>query len=247
MNLDDLTDLATQAGHIINDTDRESHEKSDGTPVTQADLSASKKIRETLLDETPYTYVDEEHGVTSRGTQKWWLVDPLDGTKDFMRGTTEYTVNIALIDGETPVIGVVHVPATKTTYAATDNSAWRDNEEITVENVAVEDAVVAVSKSHPDDDLDAFLQELPVAGRRGIGSSLKGCRVADNTVNLYPRMQSLHGWDVAAMHAVINGAGAVMQNWEGDQVTYSYDNKNVDPFVAGHPRLVSDVLDRAHD
>jgi 3'(2'), 5'-bisphosphate nucleotidase len=245
IRLERLQSIAETAGDKIKGVqetgDLTKDRKADDSPVTNADLTASDYIRERLLDETQYTYVDEEHGVTDHDTDKWWLVDPLDGTKEFMRGSTEYTVNIALIDDDTPVLGVVHAPATNTTYTAHTNTAWCDDTELHIKPVRLDDAVVAVSKSHPDDELDAFLQDLQTAGRRGIGSSLKGCHLAENTVHLYPRFQSLYGWDVAAMHAVIRGAGGIMQGWDTTSLTYSYETPRIKPFIAGHTDVVTDA------
>ena len=245
ISLEQLERIAATAGDKIKGVqetgDLTKDRKADDSPVTNADLTASDYIRERLLDETPYTYVDEEHRITDKDTTKWWLVDPLDGTKEFMRGSTEYTVNIALIDDDKPVLGVVHVPATNTSYVARHDKAWKDGDELHIKPTQLQDVVVAVSKSHPDDDLDGFLQTLPTSGRRGIGSSLKGCRLAENTVNLYPRMQSLYGWDVAAMHAVIRGSGGAMTQWSGDDLRYDKDSPRIQPFIAGHPDVVSDV------
>lgn len=246
--IETVREAAERAGQRIKEVRSEGYEvmeKDDDSPVTLADREASRIIH-AELKESKYGYVDEERGVEP-GEKGFWLVDPLDGTKEFIDGNDEYTVNIALIQDGEPVLGVVHVPEQRVTYCADGGDAWRETdggrEEVCPDDVDVDDAVVAVSKSHPDDALNDFLSYLGPGAMRGVGSSLKGCHVADGTVNAYPRFQRLYMWDVGAMHAVLEAASCKMTRWNGDSLVYDAEHPRMQPFIAAPPKLHGAIRD----
>ena len=241
--LDVARNAAEQAGEAIigvQDKQFDVERKDDDSPVTKADHAASKIIHD-WLDDTPHGIIDEETEPTVTDSDTTWIVDPLDGTKEFIRGGDEYTVNIALVRDGTPVLGVVHQPKTNDTYTAVEDQAWKNDAEITPSDTPLDEAVVAVSNSHPDDELNAFLDHTGVKGMRGIGSSLKGCKVAAGDVDAYPRFQELYSWDVAAMHAILQGAGCQMTTW--DDTSIRHGNGRIPAFIAAHPSLHDAFLD----
>jgi 3'(2'), 5'-bisphosphate nucleotidase len=201
--------------------------KADDSPVTAADLAADRVIAAGLAALDPATpVVSEEQERVHDGTlARFWLVDPLDGTREFVRGGDDYTVNIALVEDGVPVLGVVHAPATGVSYAAArgagatrlDASGAR---RIGVRRAPGELAVVA-SRSHGGEALPAFLAALPPHRVVSIGSSLKICLVADGSADLYPRLGSTSWWDTAAAHAVALEAGAEIVTLDGAPLRYA--------------------------
>jgi 3'(2'), 5'-bisphosphate nucleotidase len=206
--------------------------KADGSPVTAADHAAEAIILPALRALTPdIPVISEEEaaaGVSPEVTgPRFWLVDPLDGTKEFIKQNGEFTVNIALIDHGVPVLGIVHVPVTGETYAAAGpetaalSGADGVPHPIHVRKPPAEGLTVVASRSHGSGaELDQFLEGLTVAERRSAGSSVKLCLVARGDADLYPRLGPTMEWDIAAGHAVLIGAGGRIETVEGDNFTY---------------------------
>ncbi len=209
----------------------ESMAKADGSPVTAADQAAEDIILPALRHLTPdIPVVSEEEA--SKGlspdvtAERFWLVDPLDGTKEFLSGNGEFTVNIALIEHGVPVLGVVVVPALGETYAGagpgtatlTDRGGTRT---IQVRAAPAEGLTVVGSRSHGDADaMEAFLGGRRVAAFRAAGSSLKLCLLARGEADLYPRLGTTMEWDIAAGHAVLRAAGGRLELLDGGRFTY---------------------------
>jgi 3'(2'), 5'-bisphosphate nucleotidase len=205
--------------------------KADGSPVTAADQAAEDVILPQLRALTPdIPVVSEEEaasGLTPAVTgARFWLVDPLDGTKEFISGNGEFTVNIALIEHGAPVLGVVVVPARSQTYAGagmgtatlTDPSGTRA---IAVRAIPAAGLTVVGSRSHGDAAaMDAFLAGRRVADFRAAGSSLKLCLIAAGEADLYPRLGTTMEWDIAAGHAVLAAAGGRVETVDGAAFTY---------------------------
>jgi 3'(2'), 5'-bisphosphate nucleotidase len=205
--------------------------KADGSPVTAADQAAEDMILPALRQLTPdIPVVSEEEaskGLTPEVTgDRFWLVDPLDGTREFLSGNGEFTVNIALIERRVPVLGVVVVPAKGQTYAGagagtatlTDADGTR---KIAVRTPPAEGLTVVGSRSHGDAAaMDAFLKGLTVAAFRAAGSSLKLCLVAQGEADLYPRLGTTMEWDIAAGHGVLLAAGGEVLTSEGAPFAY---------------------------
>ena len=184
--------------------------KSDGTPVTDADREADRQIRDALRNlDASIPCISEEGEIppyeARRDWQRFWLVDPLDGTKEFVRGTDEFTVNIALIDGGIPVLGVVYVPALNVMYfAEAGRGTWKQQGPQEPQQIIstfpdpTAELIIAESRSHPSPRMEAFLQNYRVKARIAAGSSLKFCLLAEGTADIYPRLGQTMEWDVAA-------------------------------------------------
>ena len=212
-----LVDLAEAAGAAIEACRRSGvldvRAKGDGSPVGRADTEAHAVIARGLAAITADVPVVSEEGEiadahTRAGWTTWWLVDPLDGTKEFLAGVPDYTVNIALIHDGVPVAGVVHATGRGVTYfAAAGQGSWRRRDGLTARLVASPVApgrplTVVESRSHGSPDMAAFLAPYRIGARVAIGSSLKFCLVADGTADVYPRLGPTMEWDVAAGDAV---------------------------------------------
>jgi 3'(2'), 5'-bisphosphate nucleotidase len=193
-------------------------DKGFSNPVTAADRAAHDVIVRELAGWTPGVPVISEEGevppyAERRNWSRFWLVDPLDGTKEFISGNGEFTVNIALIDDGEPVLGVVGAPALDLLYfAERGHGAWRrrsggESERIhsTLPNPAV--TRVVESRSHPTRELEAFIATLGAVERVKLGSSLKFCRIAEGSADLYPRFGPTMEWDVAAGDCVYRNSG----------------------------------------
>lgn len=229
--LDRLVGIARQAGaaimtHYAADAAASVRRKSDQSPLTEADLASHRVIAaglEGLLPDVPV--VSEEGWIPSPREQealgRFWLVDPLDGTKEFVSRNGEFTVNIALIEGDRPVAGVVYAPALDQLYfAAGSLGAWRrtrgDDAPVRLSSSPRppgEPLVVVESRSHPSAELEAWLAAVPVARRVAVGSSLKFCWVADGTADVYPRLGPTMEWDVAAGDCVFRCSGLGTGRW----------------------------------
>ncbi len=207
--------------------------KADGSPVTAADHAAERIILPALRDLTPnIPVISEEEAAAGISPQlrgkRFWLVDPLDGTKEFIKQNGEFTVNIALIDDGAPVLGIVHVPVTGETYAAAGKGtatlavAGGTPRPIAVRKPPAEGLTVVASRSHgAGNALDDFLAGLTIAERRMAGSSVKLCLVARGDADLYPRLAPTMEWDIAAGHAVLLGAGGRVETLDGKPLRYA--------------------------
>jgi 3'(2'), 5'-bisphosphate nucleotidase len=221
--------------------------KSDQTPLTEADLRAHRLIVQRLAQLTPDVPVlSEEAADTSFAERsrwrRYWLVDPLDGTREFLSRNGEFTVNLALIDAHVPVLGVVHVPVTQTTYlGVAGGGAWRTRgaaqAPIRVAARSGTPVRVAGSRSHRGDSLDAFLARLGPHELLSLGSSLKFCLIAEGAADVYPRLGPTSEWDTAAAHAVVNAAGGAVLRLDGSPLLYNTRAELLNPFfVATGPR-----------
>jgi 3'(2'), 5'-bisphosphate nucleotidase len=194
-------------------------EKSDQSPVTLADEEAHGIILEGLRRIDPDTPVVSEEAAaasfeTRSGWRRFWLVDPLDGTKEFIKRRAEFTVNIALIEDGEPVLGVVLAPALDLLYwAVKGEGAWREEKGGAAERIYSDTPApgapltVVESLSHPSPELEDYLQTIPVAQRVKAGSSLKFCWVAEGRADIYPRLGPTMEWDVAAGDCVYRQSG----------------------------------------
>ncbi len=217
--------------------------KADGSPVTAADHAAEAVILPVIRALTPdIPVISEEEAAAGvspeiRGS-RFWLVDPLDGTKEFLKRNGEFTVNIALIEDGMPVLGVVHSPVTGDTYAAAGpgTATLRSGgveQVIAVRKPPKEGLTVVASRSHGGGpELEAFLAGLKVAERRSAGSSIKLCLVARGEADLYPRLAPTMEWDIAAGHAVLLGAGGRVETPDGGPFGYGKPDFRNSHFVA---------------
>ncbi|SEP07063.1 3'(2'),5'-bisphosphate nucleotidase CysQ [Aquisalimonas asiatica] len=233
--------IARRAGDAIlavyNGPDFDVETKDDDSPLTAADRAAHAIIDRELRALTPEIPVLSEEGadVPAAKRQQWprfWLVDPLDGTKEFIKRNGEFTVNIALVEGGRPVWGVIHAPALDTTYGGgVGSGAWKQTgadgarEPLAVRTPDDGHAVVK-SRSHPSGELAAFLERITVADEVPVGSSLKFCVVAEGRATLYPRFGPTMEWDTGAGQAIVEAAGGrvVMAEDETTPLTYNKDD-----------------------
>ena len=218
--LERLVPLIRDAGRVIMDiyaTDFDVTQKGDASPVTQADQKAEEVILAGLAEIAPDIPVVAEESVAAGRIpdvkDRFFLVDPLDGTKEFISRNGEFTVNIALIENGSPVLGLVYAPAIGRLFGgARGAGAWLEDEHgrrsIACRPVPAEGLTVVASRSHGDETaLDAFLAGRKVASRTNAGSSLKLCLVAAGEADLYPRLGRTMEWDIAAGDAVLRAAG----------------------------------------
>lgn len=221
--------------------------KIDNSPLTEADRAAHS-VTMNILEQTPYSVLSEEGRnipyTERRGWNPLWIVDPLDGTKEFIKRNGEFTVNIALIHDHEPVCGVVFAPVARELFFAAagvgsfrvDNPSSTTHGELCREGLRLplagrgEDALVIMgSRSHPSPEFAAFVEK--VREERGkveivpAGSSLKICRVAEGTADMYPRLGPTMEWDTAAGHAIVKFAGKKITSWKtGDELRYNKDD-----------------------
>lgn len=246
-----LVRIAEQAGRAIlrfYDTEVAVRTKADATPVTDADQAAEAIILEALAPLLPGVPIVAEEAM-SKGTApamgasdaagRFWLVDPLDGTKEFLSRNGEFTVNIALIEASRPRLGVVHLPALAATYAggapgtATVAHRGLGAQTIAARRTPPDGAIVLASRSHADAAaLDEFLANERVAARQNAGSSLKFCRIAEGIADIYPRLGRTMEWDTAAGHAVLAAAGGSVTTMDGRELGYGKPGFENPHFVA---------------
>lgn len=248
MNLIELIEpivaLAADAGQAILKvyaTDFDVQEKSDESPLTQADLASHRCIVAGLEVLTPdIPIISEEEGLPDFDERsqwpRYWLIDPLDGTKEFVNRNGEFTVNIALIDTNRPVFGVVHVPVQDKTYVGCEGHGadLRDGAEppVPIRVAATSNKPVRVvgSRSHRGASLDAFLEALGETDMVPMGSSLKFCVVAEGRADIYPRLGPTSEWDTAAAQAVVEQAGGKVLRLDGKPLSYNEKAEILNPF-----------------
>ena len=230
--LDDLAEAAREAGDAILEVVRRGFEveaKRDSSPVTEADRAAELIILAALARAAPGVPVIAEEEVAAGRIpahgDTYFLVDPLDGTKEFVRGGDDYTVNIGLIEGGSPKLGVVFAPATGRLHGGCVGSgAWLEEgagrREIGTRPRGGGLTAVA-SKSHLNQATVDYLQEaVGTCGYLSVGSSLKFCIVAEGRADIYPRASPTSEWDTAAGHAVLLAAGGLVDGPDGQPLTY---------------------------
>ncbi|MEX2542708.1 MAG: 3'(2'),5'-bisphosphate nucleotidase CysQ [Trueperaceae bacterium] len=226
-----IADLAVEAGEKVLEIyagDFEVQAKADASPLTQADLASERHILAGLERLTPDLPVlaEESGDIAFEQRREWhraWLVDPLDGTKEFVKRNGEFTVNIALIEDGRPVLGVVHAPVLNVTYLASrgGGSSRRDTDgesPIRVEAPRDEELRVVMSRSHANEATQRFLQRAEQGHRVSAisqGSALKMCLVAEGKAHLYPRLGATMEWDVAAAQCVVEEAGGQLVTLDG--------------------------------
>lgn len=233
-------------------------DKADDSPLTEADTRANDLICAALQQLTPAIPILSEEGVLApfaqrQHWQEYWLIDPLDGTKEFIDRNGEFTVNIALIRNGTPVLGVVHAPVSGTSWLGVIGlGAWKRGESETLESIrtrAVEGELiqstlkVVASRRHGDAALAAMLEGLATHFAKvqvlSVGSSLKFCMLAEGKADFYPRLAPTSEWDTAAAQAVLEAAGGKVMKTDFTTLGYNSKDDILNPhFIAvGDPRL----------
>jgi 3'(2'),5'-bisphosphate nucleotidase len=215
--------------------------KGDGSPVTLADLRAEAIVCDCLADAVPPVPIVAEESASAgnpiTASDRFLLIDPLDGTREFLSRNGEFTINVALVGGRRPIAGAVYAPAIGRLWFGGDRSFVCDapvgggllegamHRPIRA-RIAPEALTVMESRSHSDPQTDAFLKTLPVAERRSKGSSLKFCLIAEGLADVYPRFGPTMEWDTAAGDAVLRAAGGVVFDLSGAPLAYGkFDKK----------------------
>ena len=252
-----VVDLAIKAGHevmTVYDTNFDVQTKADASPLTEADLRSHNAIVQGLA-ELPaklcpqFPILSEESATADyKERSQWltyWLIDPLDGTKEFVKRSGEFTVNIALIHEGIPVLGVVHAPVLDLTYLAADGvgaekrQAGAAAEKISCRTAALGPIKVVGSRSHGSEALQAYLQKMSATlgdyELVSMGSSLKLCLVAEGAADVYPRLGPTSEWDTAAAQCVVEQAGALVTNMKMEPLRYNQKDSILNPhfFVFG--------------
>ena len=241
--------LAEDAGRAILEvyaTDFEVQSKDDASPVTQADLAAHRWIDAGLRSLTPdVPIISEESGLAGfeerSAWELYWIVDPLDGTKEFVNRNDEFTVNIALIERGVPILGVVHVPVYERTYVgcqdlgAQRRDGGNDPVSIRIADSSGTPPRIVGSRSHRGKSLDDYLAALGDHDMVPMGSSLKFCVIAEGNADLYPRLGLTSEWDTAAAQAVVEQAGGRVVTLDGKPMKYNTKADILNPhfFVIG--------------
>lgn len=247
--IEDLINLSRQAGEAIlaiYDTDFSVQKKADNSPLTEADMAAHHIIVNELASLTPDIPVlsEESAAIPFEIRQSWnryWLIDPLDGTKQFVMRNGEFTVNIALIDNHEPVLGVIYVPVTGLTYyGQKEQGAFKltpdkKAEQIYVKQERRQPLLIASSRSHASDRLLSYLDKLGDHKVTRMGSSLKSCLVAEGRADLYPRLGPTSEWDTAAAQAIVEAAGGQITDTNMQPLRYNTKASLLNPhfFVFG--------------
>jgi 3'(2'), 5'-bisphosphate nucleotidase len=247
--LDPVIQVAYQAGKVIMevyDAGFSVEHKSDQTPVTEADVAANNVIVSRLKELTPHlpilTEEDKPTPFTERQTwPRYWLIDPLDGTREFIKRNGEFTVNIALIDGDESVMGVVYAPVIGVLYyAAKGQGAFKQESTNQPKAIQVNDkcskkTIVACGRSHPTAEIKKFLTNLGDHEIIRVGSALKSCLVAEGKADLYARLGPTSEWDTAAAQCVVEEAGGAITDTNMQCLRYNTKDDLLNPhfFVAG--------------
>jgi 3'(2'), 5'-bisphosphate nucleotidase len=241
--LEPVVELARVAGDRILEiynSDFEVELKADNSPLTAADMASHNAIIAGLEALTPAIPVLSEESASlpfaeRSAWQTYWLVDPLDGTREFVKRNGEFTVNIALIEAGVPVIGVVHVPVSGVTYSACKGRGafkqqpGKKSQAIKVRMLTDGPVMVVGSRSHRGDSLNRFLEKLGEHEMVGMGSSLKLCLVAEGVADIYPRLGPTSEWDTAAAQCVVEQAGGVVTDMDMQPLRYNTKDSLLNP------------------
>lgn len=255
---------ALQAGRVAMQYHRKAIDieyKSDNSPVTQADILASRII-EDILAETGFPVLSEEKVATSYTERKhwetYWLIDPIDGTKEFIKGSNDFTVNIALIHKTIPQVGVIFAPAmSEIWFGYGTEHAFKANTDETETLAHIRklplfnepDIRIVASKSHMNPRTEAFIKLITTHFSSSecihVGSSLKFCLIAEGTANIYARYGAINEWDIAAGHAIVRAAGGnVVSISHRNELSYNTPEMKTDDYVAScHPAVLVQILD----
>jgi 3'(2'), 5'-bisphosphate nucleotidase len=235
--LEPLTDLVVRASAAILDVTKiTASDKPDGSPVTQADLAADAIIVDglrALLPDIPVVSEERVDRTTGPYGASFFIVDPLDGTREFIGGHNDYTVNIALVTASRPLLGVIGVPALGLLWRGlvgfgaermqlSPDADIRNASRAAIRTRPMPEGqwIAAISRSHLDSRTDAFIKQRGNATRLPIGSALKFCRIAEGSADIYPRLSTISEWDIAAGHAIVEAAGGIVADSHGQALRF---------------------------
>ena len=245
--MDEITKITAHAAETILDFAEtpDVHSKADGSPVTSADLAAEAIICEGLRRLVPdVPIISEEQAARDKPAAirggSYFLVDPLDGTREFIAGRDEYTINIALVADGVPILGIICAPALGDCWrGVVGKGADRIPKIANTPPIPIHirlrpqsETVVVVSRSHLDADTRAYVEAIPHAKTLQSGSSIKFCRIAEGGADLYPRLAPTHDWDIAAGHAILRAAGGSVTAPDGAAIVYGTKELLIPGFIA---------------
>jgi 3'(2'), 5'-bisphosphate nucleotidase len=249
-NISRIIDIAEKAGkaimEIYSQNDFSTTYKDDNSPLTRADIASNKVIKESLEALEPKLPIlsEEAKDISYEDRRSWksyWLIDPLDGTKEFIKKNGEFTVNIALVVNAMPFLGVVHAPSFSVTYyASKGKGAFKKTvnkqiEKINVDSYKKGTLKIVASRSHKGEKLEGFIKDIGSKMREveyiNMGSSLKLCLVAEGIAHLYPRLNPTMEWDTAAAQCIVEEAGGMVVDMAGNQIRYNKESLLNDDFL----------------
>jgi 3'(2'), 5'-bisphosphate nucleotidase len=252
-----VVEIAKEAGIAITEiynSDFDYQLKKDLSPITAADNLSHNIITERLKTLTPNIPILSEENcnipykIRSQWTQ-YWLVDPLDGTKEFISKNGEFTVNIALIENNTPIFGVIDIPVTNETYWGSKvngsfcSDANNDVKQINVSEDNQNPIRLVASRSHPSNMLASLLEIIVDYEIIEIGSSIKFCLIASGQADCYPRFGPTSEWDTAAGEAIVESAGGQVVNTNGDSMNYNVKEDYLNPnFIVSNGKIISERI-----
>ena len=242
--IEQLIEISKDAGKAIMEVYNSNfgHQiKEDLSPLTKADTLSNNIICEKLKVITPDIPIlsEENSDIPFNIRSSWeqyWLVDPLDGTKEFIKKNGEFTVNIALIRDHKPVFGLIHLPVKKHTYwGYDDEGSFFLDQENNIKKISVSKNIndpirIVASRSHPSDELNNLLGKIKNYKLLNVGSSLKFCLIASGELDIYPRFGPTSEWDIAAGHAIVNCAGGHIQTFDGNNIQYNMKDNLINPY-----------------
>jgi len=245
-----IIEIAKSAGREIMkiyDTDFEVASKQDNSPLTIADKEANRIIVTNLKKLSDYPILsEEEKEIPYEIRRKWnfyWCVDPLDGTKEFIKKNGEFTVNIALVHQGEPILGVVYAPALEELYyAQKGKGAYKNGQRLHIKKKMGGPFRIVASKSHLNDETKRFIEKFDNANTVSRGSSLKLCMIAEGSADIYPRLAPTMEWDTAAADAIVRESGHMTYKIEPltlDTIESIEDIRNLSPLVYNKPNLLN--------
>lgn len=221
-------------------------EKEDKSPLTTADKKANEVIVKGLEEKFPqHAILSEESQDKNRLDKDYvWIVDPLDGTKEFIKKNGEFTVNIALTYKQKPIVGVIYIPAKEQLFfASKDNGSFFNNKKIkTSSRIELKNMILIKSRSHASQQVKKFIKEKKLAEVKTSGSSLKGCLVAQGKADIYFRFGPTHEWDICAMDAILKEAGGKLTNLKGKKIKYNQEKTKINGFLASNNTIHKKLL-----
>ena len=235
--LEAVGEASDKVMEIYNSNELSVENKLDGSPVTIADKLSHEILSSALKSFNDIPIISEEGVSIDSDLDLFWLIDPLDGTKEFINRNGEFTVNVALVKEGIPVLGVVSAPAIDETFVGFSDQAYKikngQKTDIFSKNQDKESCSITLSKSHKSDDDEAFIDlcknEFDDVNELPVGSSLKLCRVSEGEANIYIRLGPTYQWDIAAGQAIVEASGGCVSNLDGEPLRYESISKKKNP------------------
>ena len=249
--LQEISTLASKKINEIYSDDIKEFRKEDNSPVTVADIESNRIIIDKLSKNfRNIKLISEESSERSlQGEEEFFIIDPLDGTKEFIKKNGEFTVNIALIQKTRPVLGIVELPVSFTQYYSDGYKSYKKvkNSEKIITSEKLTDYVITISRSHQDDKTNEFIKNLKKNTDKFVntteaGSSLKFCLIAEGLANIYIRTGNTMEWDIAAGNAVLNTANANLCDTNLNKLRYGKDNFKNQAFIAFSKDLDTNII-----